>query len=66
MSLARPFEIQNEIYYFLNHSKDMSYPKKSAMVTPYILVVANVERFAPCKNGLCPFCNHYAIFEAAI
>jgi hypothetical protein len=27
MSLARPFEIQNEVYFSLNHLEDMSYLK---------------------------------------
>jgi hypothetical protein len=28
--------------------------------------VANVEGFAPCKDDLCPFRNHYAILETTI
>jgi len=33
------------------------------MVRPCFLVVATIERFALCKDNLCPFHSHYAIFE---
>jgi len=40
--------------------------KQGAMVRPCISIVVGIERFAMCKDGLCPFLNHYAIFEAII
>jgi len=57
MSLARPFEIQNGTNFFKNHLEDANYPKKGLMVKPCILVVATVERFALCKDNLCPLCS---------
>ncbi len=36
------------------------------MARPCILVVANVEGFALCKDNLYPFCNHYAVLEVAV
>jgi hypothetical protein len=50
----------------LSHSEDVSYPKQGTMVRPCVLVVASVEGFARCKNGLCPFHNHYVVFEANV
>jgi hypothetical protein len=68
MSLTRPFEIQNGADFSLSLSKDMSYPKirYKYMARPCILVVANVEGFALCKDNLYPFCNHYAVLEVAV
>ncbi len=63
MSLTKPFEIQNGADFSLSHLKDMNYQKKGVMVKPCILVVVGVERFAPCKDDLCPFSNHYVIIE---
>jgi hypothetical protein len=39
---------------------------QGAMVRPYILVVARIERFSPCKDVLRPFCNHYVVLKVAI
>jgi hypothetical protein len=36
------------------------------MVKPCISIVVGIEGFSPYKYGLHPFCNHYAILEAAI
>jgi hypothetical protein len=36
------------------------------MVRPYISIVVSIEGFAPCKDGLRPFCNHYVVFKAII
>ncbi len=66
MSSARPFKIQNGADFSLSHSEDVSYPKQGTMVRPCVLVVASVEGFARCKNGLCPFHNHYVVFEANV
>jgi len=33
------------------------------MVRPCILVMVGVEGFALCKENLCPFHNHYAVFK---
>ncbi len=68
MSLARPFEIQNGADFSLSLSKDMSYPKirYKYMARPCILVLANVEGFALCKDNLYPFCSHYAVLEVAV
>jgi hypothetical protein len=64
MSLARPFKVQNGTYFSLNHSKDVNYPTKGAMVRPCIL--AGVEGFTLCKDDLHPFHNYHAIFEVAV
>jgi hypothetical protein len=40
--------------------------KQGVMVWPCILVVVNIERFAPCKDGLCPFRSHYVVLTATI
>jgi hypothetical protein len=66
MNLARPFKIQNGMDFSLSHLEDVNYPKQGTMVRPFILVMVNVEGFAFCKDNLCPFRNHYAIFEVVI
>ncbi len=40
--------------------------KQGAMVKLCVSIVAGVERFAPCKDDLCPFHNHYVVLEANV
>ncbi len=51
---------------FLEPFRGQNLSKKSAMVRPCISIVANVEGFAVCKDGLCPFHSYYAIFEVVV
>jgi len=37
--------------------------EQGAMVRPLILVATAIEKFTLCKDGLCPFQCHYAVFE---
>jgi hypothetical protein len=51
---------------FLEPFKGHESSKHKVQWLDCILVVASVERIAPCKNGLCPFRNHYVALKATI
>jgi hypothetical protein len=47
---------------FLELFKGHELSKKGAMVEPCFSILAGIERFAFCKDGLHPFCIHHVVF----